>query len=75
MIVSGEYIHTAVFKMDKEQGPTVQHMELSLILCGSLDRRGALRENGYMCVCVAESPQCNCFRLIFFICHLAGYEF
>ena len=26
-----------VFKMDSQQGPTVQHMELCWMLCGSLD--------------------------------------
>ena len=33
-------IHTAVFKMDNQQGPTVWHMELCSMLCGSLDGRG-----------------------------------
>ena len=33
-------IHTAVFKMDNQEGPTVQHMELMCKLCGSLDGRG-----------------------------------
>ena len=32
--------HTAVFKMDNQQGPTVEHMELCSMLCGSLDGRG-----------------------------------
>ena len=28
-------VHTAVFKVDNQQGPTVEHRELCL--CGSLD--------------------------------------
>ena len=42
------HVHTAVFKMDNQQGPTVYHWELCLMLCGSLDGGGSLRENGYM---------------------------
>ena len=34
------HAHTAMFKMDDQQGPTVQYMELCLMLCGSLDGRG-----------------------------------
>ena len=34
------HAHTAVFKMDHQQGPTAQHMELCSILCGSLGGRG-----------------------------------
>ena len=30
----------ALFKMDNQQGPTVQHLELCSMLCGSLDGRG-----------------------------------
>ena len=33
----GIHIHTAVFKMDNEQGPTVQHRQLCSVLCGRLD--------------------------------------
>ena len=29
------HVHTAIFKMDNQQGPTVQHVELSSMLCGS----------------------------------------
>ena len=31
---------TALFKLDNQQGPTVQHRELCSMLCGSLDGRG-----------------------------------
>ena len=47
------HVHTAAFKMDNQQGPTVQHMSVCSVLCGSLD--GSDR---YMCVCVAESLCC-----------------
>ena len=36
----GSHVHTAIFKMDNTQGPTVQHKELCSVLCGSLDGRG-----------------------------------
>ena len=31
---------TAIFKMDNQQGPTVQHRELCSMLCDGLDGRG-----------------------------------
>ena len=34
------YFHTAIFNMCNQQGPTVKHMELCSMLCGSLDERG-----------------------------------
>ena len=42
------------FKMDNQQGPTVQHREHCSMLCGSLDGRGVW---GRMdaCICMAES--------------------
>ena len=47
------YVHTAIFKMDNQEGPTVEHMKLYSILCGSLDGRGIW---GRMdaCLCMAE---------------------
>ena len=33
------HVHTAICKMDNQQGPIVQHMELCSMLCGSLDGR------------------------------------
>ena len=41
---------TAMFKLDNQKGPTVQHMELGSKSCARLDG-GGLGENGYMCVC------------------------
>ena len=37
-------VHTAVFKMDNQQGPAVQAMEFCSILGGSLDGRGVWGE-------------------------------
>ena len=51
-------MYTAIFKMDNQQGPTVQHMELWSVLCDSLGGRGVW---GRMdtCVCMAESIHCS----------------
>ena len=38
--VQDQHVHTAIFKMDNHLGPTVQHMELCSMLCGSLDGKG-----------------------------------
>ena len=44
-------IHTAIFKMNNQQGPTVHHRKLCSMLCGSLEgKEGSLEENGYMCM-------------------------
>ena len=32
--------YSAIFKIDSQQGPTVQHRELFSALCGRLDGRG-----------------------------------
>ena len=52
------HVHTALFKMDNQQGPTVQHRELCLMSCGSLDGSGVW---GRMdtCICMAESLSCS----------------
>ena len=50
-------VYTAVFKMDNQQGPTVQHMELCSMLRGSLDGRGAW-ERMDTHICVVESFCC-----------------
>ena len=48
------HVHTAIFEMDNQQGPTVSHRELCSMLWGSLDGREVW---GRMdtCICVAES--------------------
>ena len=45
-------------KMDNQQGPTIQHMELCSMLCGILDGREVW---GRMdtCICMAESLCCS----------------
>ena len=47
------YVHTAIFKMEKQQGPAVKHRELYSVLCGSLDGRGVWgRMDTCVCVCM-----------------------
>ena len=41
---------TGIFNMDNEQGPTIEHMELCSLLCGSLDWKRSVGENGFMCM-------------------------
>ena len=52
------YVHTAIFKMDDQQEPAVQHRELCPMLCGSLDGRGVWgrMDSG---TCIAESLHCS----------------
>ena len=52
------YVHTAIFKVDNQQGPTVEHRELCSMLRGSLDGRGVW---GRMdtCIRMAESLLCS----------------
>ena len=56
-IVWDGQVHTATFKMDNRQGPTLYHRELSSMFCASLDGRGVW---GRMdtCICMAESLLC-----------------
>ena len=51
------HVHTAVFRMDNQQGPTVQLRELCSVLCCSLDKKGLF---GRMetCIGMAESLHC-----------------
>ena len=43
-----QHVHTALFRMDGQQGPTLQHRELCPMLCGSLGGSGVLGENEYV---------------------------
>ena len=54
------HVHAAVFKMDNQQGPTVQHGELCSRLHGSLDGRGVLGRLDTW-ICMAESLSCSPF--------------
>ena len=53
------HVHIAIFKMENQQGPMVQHRELCSMSCGSLGGRGL---GGRMdtCVCMAK---CLCWHL------------
>ena len=48
-------VHTAVFKMDNEQGTTAQLWELCSMFCDSLDGRGAWGRME-MCIYIRLSP-------------------
>ena len=48
------HVHMAMFKIDSQQGPTGEHMELCSMLYGSLDGRGVW-ERMDTCVCMAGS--------------------
>ena len=47
----------AIFKMDNQQGPTVEFSELCSTLSGSLDRKGVWGRRD-TCICTAESLCC-----------------
>ena len=44
-------------RVHMQQGPTILHREVCLMLCGSLDGRG-IQGRMNTCVCVAESLSC-----------------
>ena len=50
-------VHTTMFTMNDQQGPTGRHMQLCSMLCGRLDGRGVW---GWMatCICMTESLCC-----------------
>ena len=52
------HVHTAIFKMDNQQKPSVQYMELCSMLSASLDGKMV---SGRMdtCICMAESLPCS----------------
>ena len=45
-------VHTAIFKMNHQQGPIEQHMELCTMLCASLDWRDV---RGRMDTCISRA--------------------
>ena len=51
-------VYDAEFKMENQQEPTLLHMELCSILCGSLDGREVWGRVD-TCICVAESLCCS----------------
>ena len=52
------HVHTTMFKMDNQQGPTAQHRELCWMSCASLDASGVW-ERMVTCICMAESLPCS----------------
>ena len=42
------HVYTAIFKMDNQQGPTVQHRELFSILCNNLNGKRFEKEQIYI---------------------------
>ena len=51
-------MHTAVFKIGNQEGPTIWHVELCSMLCGSLDGRG-IWERMDTGIRMAESLRCS----------------
>ena len=51
------HVHTAIFKMDNQQRPTVQYMKLCSMLCASLGGKG-LWWRLDTCVSMVESLPC-----------------
>ena len=51
-------VHTAVFKMESQQGSAVQPREVCSMLPGSLDGR-AVWGRMDTCICIAESLHCS----------------
>ena len=52
------FFENEIAKMDNQQGPTVQHMELCSMSCGSLDGRGAWGRMDTS-ICMTESLCCS----------------
>ena len=61
-ILRDGHVHTAIFKTDNQQGPTVQHRALCSVLCGGLDGRGVWGRTE-RCVCMGE-PLCCASEMI-----------
>ena len=57
-IIWNGHVHTAIFKTDNQQGPTVQHIEHCSMLCGNLDGMGVWGRIG-TCVYMTESFRCS----------------
>ena len=51
-------VHTDIFKMDSQQGPTVWHREICSLLCSSLDGRKVWGRMG-PCIRMAECLHCS----------------
>ena len=53
--VEDQHVHTTIYKIDKQQEPTVQHRELYSILSNNLCRK-RIWKGMDVCVCTTESP-------------------
>ena len=54
------HVHTAVFNMDNQQGPTVWHRELFSVLCDGLYRERIFKKKKVdICVCTTDSFCCT----------------
>ena len=51
-------IYTTIFKMNNQQGPTVEHRKFYSMLCGSLDGKEVWGRMN-LCLCMAESLCCS----------------
>ena len=56
--VGDRCVHTAILKMDNQQGPTVSHRNLCSMLHGSLDGKGVCRRMD-TCMYMAGSLCCS----------------
>ena len=62
-VVGDRHVHIAILKMDNQQGPIVQYMELCSMLCGSLDGSRVWGRMD-MGICMAESLHCSSETII-----------
>ena len=84
-----QHVHTAVFKMDNQQGPTVYHWELCSVLYGSLDGREVwgrmdtcTHRAEYICcppetitkLLIGYTPIQNASLLIGYVCMLSHFS-
>ena len=51
------HVHTAVFKTDNQQGPTVQHRDLYSIFCNNRNGKRIWKRRD-TCICITESFCC-----------------
>ena len=52
------HAHNAIFKIDNQQGPTVQHRELCSIFCNNLNGKRIWKRLD-TCICITESLCCT----------------
>ena len=51
-------VHTTIFKINNQQGPTVQHKERCSIFCNKLNGK-RIGERIDTCICITESLCCT----------------